>query len=86
MDKDTVKEKIERLKIKTERFLKENKKCFVKDINETYYFCYLLFVGENKLYIENFKGKRFNAGIIKEDLNWEDVIKVDEYVEKEVEG
>jgi len=76
------KEKIERLRIKAELLLRENSECFVKDIDDTYYFCYILLVGEDKLYIQNFKGKRFEAGIIKEDLDWADVIRVNEYQEK----
>ena len=76
------KEKIERLRIKADLLCREKSESFVRDIDDTYYFCYIIFVGEDKLYIQNFKGKRFDAGIIKEDLDWADVIRVDKYQEK----
>lgn len=79
METETVKQRIERLKIKADILLKENKKAFVKDIYGNYYFCYILFHGENKLLIENFKGKRLEYGKIKEEIYWVDIVDIDEY-------
>jgi len=85
METETIKQKIERLKIKADIFLKENKKSFVKDIYDNYYFCYIVFNGEEKLYVENFKGHRLDEGKIKEEIYWADVVDVSEYRNKEGE-
>lgn len=75
MGTETIKQRTERLKVKADILLKENKKSFVKDIYENYYFCYIVFNGEDKLYIENFKGHRIG----KEEIYWVDVVDVNEY-------
>lgn len=77
-----LREKIERFKIKAEGFLKENIRAFIVDINDTYYFCDILFVGDNYLVIQNFKGVREGE---KETLFWADVVKLEYYKEREVE-
>ena len=84
METETMIERVERLKVKADILLKENKKAFVKDIYGNYYFCKVIFSRENKLYIENFKGKRLDAGKIKEEIYWVDVIDLNEY--KNMEG
>jgi hypothetical protein len=75
-----IQEKIERFKIKAEEFLKENNKCFIIDVLDNYYFCEILFVGENYLVVQDFKGLR---KFEKTRLWWADVIKLVEYKEKE---
>ncbi len=85
METETMRERVERLRIKADILLKKNKKSFVKDIYGNYYFCYIVFNGEEKLYIENFKGHRFEEGRKKEEIYWVDVIDVNEYVNKEGE-
>ena len=73
-------EKIERLKLKAKLFLQENKKVFVKDIYNNYYFCYIKSNDNtNELEIENFGGHRFREGKIKETLCWLDVIDIQEF-------
>jgi len=74
-----LRDKIERFKIKAEGFLKDNIKAFIVDINDTYYFCDILFVGDTYLIIQNFKGIRKYE---KERLFWADIVKFEEYKEK----
>lgn len=74
-----IRNKIERWTIKAEAFLKNNTKAFIVDINNTYYFCDILFVGEDGVYVYNFKGQRAGE---KENIFWADVERLDEYREK----
>jgi len=75
-----LREKIERWKIKAEDFLKENVKAFIVDINDTYYFCNIIFVGDICIHIQHFKG---NKKFEKERIYWADIVKFEEYKEKE---
>jgi len=75
-----INEKIGRLKLKADLFLKEKKKSFVRDIYDNYYFCYIKDNRTNELDIENFEGPRFDDGKIYETLDWLNVIKVDRFV------
>lgn len=75
---ETAKEKVERMKGKAEIFLKNNTPAFIVDTSDNYYFCYILIIGEDYLYIEDFKGKRKGE---KSRLVWFDVIRFDEYKE-----
>jgi CRISPR/Cas system CMR-associated protein Cmr1 (group 7 of RAMP superfamily) len=75
-----IRNKIERFKIKAEGFLKENIKAFIIDINNTYYFCDILFVGDTYLEVQNFKGVREGE---KEMLFWADIVKLEDYKERE---
>ena len=75
-----IREKIERLKLKAEEILKENLKCFIVDIFDNYYFCEILFVGENYLVVQDFKGLR---KFEKSRLWWADVVKLEPYKERE---
>lgn len=86
MDTETAKQKLERLQIKAELFLKNNNKVFLRDVYDNYYFCYILFVGEDILRIQNFKGKRLVDGIEKEDVYLVDVADIQNYKEKEELG
>lgn len=72
-------EKIERFKLKAEEFLKNNVRAFIIDINNTYYFCDILFVGDTYLEIQNFKGLKKSE---KSRLLWADVVKLEGYREK----
>ena len=74
-----LRETLERFKIKAEEFLKDNIKAFIVDVNNTYYFCDIIFVGETTIMIQNFKGKREGQ---KERLSWADVVKFEEYKER----
>ena len=74
-----VKEKIERLKLKADLFLKEKQKAFVRDIYDNYYFCYIKKNKINELSIENFEGPRFEEGKINENLDWLNIIGIDKF-------
>ncbi len=76
---DELREKLERLRIKAEGFLKTNTRAFIVDANDTYYFCDIIFAGEDTITVQNFKG--IYAGI-KKRLFWADVMKFEEYKEK----
>jgi len=75
-----IREKIERWKIKAEGFLKTNTRAFIVDVSDTYYFCEILFVGEDVIHIQNFKGPRMYE---KERIYWADVVKFEEYKQEE---
>lgn len=76
---EELRNKIERFKIKAEGFLKDNIKAFIVDINDTYYFCDIILVGENYLVVKDFRRED------KERLFWADVVKFEEYKDKEVD-
>ena len=78
MERDTVKEKIERFKGKADLFLKNDVRVFIVDIYENYFFCHILSVGEDYILVEGFKGKRKYE---KDRILWLDVIKLEEYKE-----
>jgi len=78
---DELRDKIERFKVKAEDFLENNIKAFVVDINDTYYFCEIIVVGEVWLLVQNFKGTRTGET---EKIYWADVVKLKEYKEREV--
>jgi hypothetical protein len=79
--KNEIREMIERLKVKAELFLHNDIRAFVLDINDTYYFCDIVFVGEVYLVVQDFEGER--AGT-KTKLYWSDVVKIEEYKKKGV--
>ena len=81
MENYELREKIERWKIKAEGFLKEDIKAFIIDTNDTYYFCDIIFVGENYLVVQGFKGVRKAE---KDRLFWADVVKLEAYKEEGV--
>ncbi len=74
-----IREKIERWKIKAETFLKNDTKAFVVDINDQYYFCDIIFVGEDCIHVQGFKGKLMAE---KSRIYWSDVVKLEEYKER----
>lgn len=74
-----LREKLERWKIKAEVFLKNDTRAFLIDTNNTWYWCDIVFVGDDTVTIQPFKG--IYAGI-KRRLLWADVVKLEEYQEK----
>lgn len=78
--KNDLRETMERWRVKAEILLKNNTRAFIVDIYDTYYFCDLLLVGEDTVMFQCFKGN--NSGTRK-TLLWVDVIKFEEYKEKE---
>lgn len=69
-------EKMERFKIKAERFLINNKRVFIVDVYDNFYSCYIIFVGDESLTVENFAGKLEG---IKSYLFWEDIKDIVEF-------
>ena len=76
---ESVKEKVDRLKLKADLFLKENIRAFVKDVYGTFYFCNIIKIEEDALFIKDFEGKR--EGITSK-LFWLDIESIQEYKEK----
>ena len=70
--------KIERLKVKAELFLSKNIKAFIKSYSNDFYFCDLLSIGEDYLFIQDFTGKRKGE---KNRLLWVDIEEIEEYRE-----
>ena len=74
-----IQEKIQRWQIKAEQLLKEDKRIFVKDSNNTYFWADILIIGEAKLYFKPFKGNNEGEKIYR---YWADIIDFDEYREE----
>lgn len=64
-----------------ELFLKNDTRAFIKDANDTYYFCDLLFVGEQKLRVQCFEPDDKKG--IKFDIYWPLITVFKEYREVE---
>lgn len=79
MVKETVTERIERYRLLSEIFLRDNIKVAIKDVEDNYYFCEILFVGVEKLRIQCF-GPTHRQGL-KFDLYYPLIIKLEEYKE-----
>jgi len=79
MTTETITEKIERLKLKANIFLKDNIKTFIKDVYNTFYFCNIIKIEEDALFVQDFKGK--NEGITSK-IFWVDIEDIQEYREK----
>ena len=75
-----IRERLERFKIKAEEFVKEDIRAFIVDVNDTYYFCDILFVGEVYLTIQNFEGEKAGQN---NKLYWTDIVKLEEYKSRE---
>ena len=76
METESIKKEIERYKIKAELFLKDNIKAFIKDTSDNYYFCHIIFAGEDCIHVQHFKGKK---KLEKERIFYVDIIKFVEY-------
>ena len=63
----------------SEVFLKNNTRAFIIDTFNNYYFCDILVIGEDYLYVQHFTGKK---KLEKERILWFDIIKFDEYNER----
>ena len=77
---DTVKEQVERFKGKANVFLKNNIKAFIVNTSDDYYFCYILSIDEDYIYVEHFTGKHLGE---KDKILWFDIIKFEEYEDRE---
>ena len=75
-----IKDKIERWKVKADIFLKNDTKAFIIDTSNNYYFCEILFVGEDCIHVQGFAGKLKSE---KSRIYWADILKFEEYKEEE---
>lgn len=78
MATENLKEKIERLRVKAEYFLKEDKRVFIKDIYDNFHFADILLIGEDWIYVQHFSGRRTGE---KSRILWVDIINLEEYKE-----
>lgn len=81
---DKLKSKIEGWKNFTEQLLKDNKRLFIKDLNNDFYFADVLLVGDETLMIQCFApesrvGRKFT-------LYWAQIERIEEYKEVEKNG
>ena len=76
-----IENKVERWKLLAENLLSENTPCYIKDINDSYFFADILIVGENTLEVicfapEKKKNKKFV-------LDWVLLTEFERYKKKE---
>lgn len=77
---ETILEKIDRFKLRAALFLKENTKAFIVDAADNWHFCYIIKIGEDKVEVLEFTGKLGGQNSI---INWCDVIKFEEFRERD---
>lgn len=58
MEKDKIKEKVERWKLLADVFIKNNSKVFIKKINGDLHFCLIVLNGEDSITVDNFAPKQ----------------------------
>ena len=73
---EKIKEMIERYKVKAELFLENDIKAYIVDLSGNYYFCEMLFVGDNAILVLNFAGHRKGENT---RIYYTDIIKFEEY-------
>ena len=81
MEEETL-NKIKELKDKAEYFLENDIKAFIKDKNDSWYFCDILLVGDIALTVYSFAGKKIGN---KDRILWIDVEDIKEYKQEEKE-
>ncbi len=74
-----LKDRMERNKIKANRFKIQDKKVFIVDANNTYYFCEIIMVGDEGVHVKSFAGEKKGE---ESNIYWEDVHRIDEYRER----
>ena len=74
------KDKAERIKVLAELYLKEDKRVFIVDLNNEWYFADILIVGEERLNIQCFSPK--SKKDLKFHLPYSSIIKFDVYLGK----
>jgi len=76
-----VMEKVERYKLKANLFLKQKTQAFIENIQGDYFFCRVIEVKDDYLIVKGFAGKRkFEV----DKIFFLDIIRLEEYEEKEV--
>ena len=78
MAMETIKENIERFKLRAELFLKNNTKSFIIDAKDNWHFCYIKILDEDKVEVSEFSGKLAGQNNV---INWIDIIKFEEFRE-----
>ena len=71
-------EQIERWKIKAEALKVSNRQAFIKDINDTWYFCDILDWDEYVLRVKHFKGEKIDKV---EEIFWCEITLLEKYKE-----
>ena len=74
----SIKEKIARWQVLADLFDKQDKKVFIKDILDNYYFADILIVGEDTILIDCFAPEDRKGH---QQLYWANIVKFDEYKE-----
>lgn len=75
-----LREEIERWKAKAEFFLNNKINAFIIDTSDNYYFCNIVSLDKDYIYVKHFDGKKIGNN---ERILWFDIVKFDEYKEKE---
>jgi hypothetical protein len=80
VDKNNIKEKIERIKILADLFLKDNIKIYIKDIYNSYYFANIISMNSDTINIKCFSpmdraGQEFS-------LYWANILNLKKYEDK----
>ena len=83
MDTDKIKENIERWKLLTDIFIKNNSKVFIKTITGNLHFCIIVLNGEDSITIDNFAPEQ-RAGK-RDRIYWFEIETFEEYKERGVE-
>ena len=78
MDKENIKDKVERIKAKAQIFLDEKIKAFVEDSLGNYYFCNIIKVEDNYIFVKGFAGKRKHET---DRIFFIDIYRLEEYQE-----
>ena len=76
---DKVKDMVERYKEKADVFLKENIKAFITTVNGDWHYCYIVFVTDKYVYIQNASKDKLQK---KERIFYVDIVKFEEYKER----
>ena len=71
-------EKMERWKIKAEALKVSNRRAFIKDINDTWYFCDIVDWDEYVLRVKHFKGEKIDKV---EEIFWCEITLLEKYNE-----
>ena len=69
-------EKAERFKLLSETFLRNDIRVFIQNLKDDYYFCDIILVTEDYVYVKSFKGKRDGE---KEKIYFFEILKLEEY-------
>jgi len=74
-----LRKKIERWTILAEGLLKTNTRAFIIDTNDSYFFCDIISVSEEKVSFKPFKGNNSGETVVK---FWGNIVKFEEYNKK----